>query len=46
MLAKAYKAMEYGVDDKGNYVVLMKSSILGESNGPNELVNLACTFTA
>ena len=32
--------------DKGNYVVLMKSSILGKSDSPNELVSLACTFTA
>ena len=34
------------VFDKGNFVVLMKSSILGKSDSPNELVSLACTFTA
>ena len=33
-------------DDKGNFVVLTKLSILGESDGPNELVSFACTFTA
>ena len=31
-------------NDKGNSVVLIKSSILGQSDGPSELVSLACMF--
>jgi len=30
--------------DKGNFVVLIKSSILGKSDGPNELISLTCTI--
>ena len=32
--------------DKGNSVVLIKSSILGKNDCPNELVSLTCMFTA
>ena len=30
--------------DEGNFVVLIKSSILGQSDGPSELVSLTCMF--
>ena len=30
--------------DKGNSVILIRSSILGQSDGPSELVSLTCTF--
>ena len=32
--------------DKVNFVVLIKSFILGKNDGPNELVSLTCTFVA
>ena len=32
--------------DKGNFVALTNSSILGKDDGPNKLVSLACTFIA
>ena len=31
--------------DKDNSMVLMKSSILGESDVPNQLISLSYTFT-
>ena len=32
--------------DKGNFVVLINSSILGKNSDPNELVYLTCAFIA
>ena len=40
-MAKVDEDMEYGATDKGSFVELISSSMLGEGDGPNELISFA-----